>query len=84
VAGTTWHGLFENDAFRRSYLLDVAAQSDRDFIPSAGLAFDELRQLRIDTLADLMDNCLDMVELLRVLEGCAGPPPRVSLSLTWP
>ncbi|HEV3131691.1 MAG TPA: cobyric acid synthase [Acidimicrobiales bacterium] len=84
VAGTTWHGLFENDAFRRSYLLDVAAQSGRDFIPSTGLAFDELRQLRIDTLADLMDNYLDMAELLRVLEGRAVPPARVSLSLTWP
>jgi hypothetical protein len=62
----------------------VAAQSGRDFIPSTGLAFDELRQLRIDTLADLMDNYLDMAELLRVLEGRAVPPARVSLSLTWP
>jgi len=84
VAGTTWHGLFENDVFRRSYLRHVATTSGRDFIPSAGLAFDALRQLRIDRLADLMDNNLDMEAMLRVLEGRSITPPRVSLSLAWP
>ena len=42
VAGTTWHGLFENDLFRRSYLSEVADLSGRDYVPSSNLVFDHV------------------------------------------
>ena len=81
VAGTTWHGLFENDLFRRSYLSEVADLSGRDYVPSSNLVFDAWRDTRINTLADLMESHLDMAALLDVLAGRAPTPPRVSLSL---
>jgi adenosylcobyric acid synthase len=81
VAGTTWHGLFENDLFRRSYLSEVADLSGRDYVPSSSLVFDAWRDTRINTLADLMESHLDMAALLDVLAGRAPTPPRVSLSL---
>ena len=33
VRGTTWHGIFEADGFRRAFLRDLAARAGRDFTP---------------------------------------------------
>ena len=33
VAGTLWHGLFENDAWRREFLVGVADRAGKRFIP---------------------------------------------------
>ena len=39
VRGTHWHGLLENDEFRRAYLTEIAAQADRPgFVVSATTA----------------------------------------------
>jgi adenosylcobyric acid synthase len=72
VAGTTWHGLFENDAFRRSYLADVAGATGRRFVPDPTLSFGERRSQRIELLADLLDTHLDTDRVLALLEHVPG------------
>jgi adenosylcobyric acid synthase len=73
VSGTLWHGVFENDAFRRAYLAEVAAMAGRDFTPAPDTSFAAARQLVFDTLADAVDTYLDTAALLRLIEH--GPAP---------
>ncbi len=71
VAGTLWHGIFENDAFRRSYLVQIAGVAGRDFVPTAGTCFAAARQAQFDALADAIDSSIDTDALLRLIEN--GP-----------
>jgi adenosylcobyric acid synthase len=71
VYGTTWHGIFESDGFRRAVLRRVAAATGRDFEP-ARTSFAQVRERRLDTLADLVTAHLDTGALLRLIEH--GPP----------
>jgi adenosylcobyric acid synthase len=73
VQGTTWHGVFENDGFRRAFLRDVAATSGRRFVPAAGTSFAALRERRLDALGDLVADHLDTGALRRLVER--GAPP---------
>jgi adenosylcobyric acid synthase len=73
VWGTSWHGVLENDEFRRAFLTEVAAQAGRDFTPAPGTVFAALRQARLDALGDLVADHLDTVALSRLITG--GPPP---------
>jgi adenosylcobyric acid synthase len=68
VSGTLWHGIFENDAFRRSYLAETARLAGRDFVPAAGTCFGAARQAQFDALADAIAGCLDTDALLRLIE----------------
>lgn len=61
--GTTVHGLFEGDAFRRRFLADVAARRGRRWEPS-GLRFADLRTAEVDRVADAIDAHLDVARLL--------------------
>jgi adenosylcobyric acid synthase len=82
VAGTLWHGLFENDSWRRQYLLDLAASSQKSFIPDSAHNFAVRREARIDLLADLVGEHLDMNALLSLLNtNTNGPLPQVTLGL---
>jgi adenosylcobyric acid synthase len=72
VSGTLWHGIFENDEFRRNYLADVADVTGRDFVPPSGTCFAAARQAQFDALADAVEGCLDTEALLRLIEH--GPP----------
>jgi adenosylcobyric acid synthase len=72
VYGTTWHGIFESDGFRRALLRRVAAATGRSFEP-AQTAFAQVRERRLDTLADLVATHLDTGALLQLIEH--GPPP---------
>jgi adenosylcobyric acid synthase len=72
VSGTLWHGIFENDAFRQSYLAEIAELSGRDFVPSSGTGFAAARQAQFDALADAIGSCLDTAELLRLIENGPG------------
>jgi adenosylcobyric acid synthase len=67
VYGTTWHGIFESDGFRRAVLRRVAATTGRDFEP-AQTTFAQVRERRLDTLADLVAAHLDTGALLRLIE----------------
>jgi adenosylcobyric acid synthase len=68
VSGTLWHGIFENDSFRRSYLAETARLAGSDFVPAAGTCFAEARQAQFDALADAIDASLDTGALLRLIE----------------
>ncbi|GAA3239360.1 cobyric acid synthase [Actinocorallia longicatena] len=76
VYGTTWHGAFENDAFRRAFLTEIAARTSRRFVPAPGTGFAALREAQLDLLADLVTAHLDLDALRRLIdEGApAGLP----------
>ena len=69
VAGTHWHGLFENDAFRRDFLRWAAEKAGRDgFTPAAGTSFADIRDAHLDLLGDLVEKHLDTNALLGLLD----------------
>jgi adenosylcobyric acid synthase len=83
VWGTSWHGVLENDEFRRAFLAEVAALAGRDFTPAPGTDFAAVRQARLDVLGDLVADHLDTAALSLLITG--GPPPgmpSVLVSLT--
>ncbi len=73
VWGTSWHGVLENNEFRRAFLAEVAALAGRDFTPAPGTDFAAVRQARLDVLGDLVADHLDTTALSRLITG--GPPP---------
>ncbi|SDJ11761.1 adenosylcobyric acid synthase (glutamine-hydrolysing) [Frankineae bacterium MT45] len=73
VWGTTWHGVLENDAFRRRFLQEVAALTGSSYRPQGEVAFADVRQRRYDVLADLVLDHLDTGALHRLLESGAVP-----------
>jgi adenosylcobyric acid synthase len=69
VWGTTWHGAFDNDSFRRAWLTEAAAQAGVDWAPVVGApGFAVLRERMLDSLADAVDEHLDTAALLRFAE----------------
>jgi adenosylcobyric acid synthase len=68
VRGTLWHGILENDAFRRSYLRDVASCARAEFSPAPDTCFEAARQAQFDALADVVDESLDTAALLALIE----------------
>ena len=83
VRGTTWHGIFESDRFRRAFLADLAARAGRSFTGAPDVSFAAVREHRYDVLADMIDAHLDTGALLKLIEdgAPAGLPSLVS-SLT--
>ncbi|CAM05163.1 adenosylcobyric acid synthase (glutamine-hydrolysing) [Saccharopolyspora erythraea NRRL 2338] len=72
VAGTHWHGLFENDAFRRRFLTWAAGCAGRDgFVAAGDTSFAEVRAGQLDLLGDLVEKHLDTDAIRRLLEGGA-------------
>ena len=62
VWGTSWHGVLENDEFRRAFLAEVAARRP-GFTPAPGTSFAAVREVRLDVLADLVARHLDTAAL---------------------
>jgi len=74
VWGTMWHGAFENDAFRRAWLTEAAAQAGTRWVPAPDApGFGDLREEMLDKLADAVDEHLDTAALLTLVE--LGAPP---------
>jgi adenosylcobyric acid synthase len=73
VWGTSWHGVLENNEFRRAFLAEVASLAGRDFIPALDTDFAAVRQARLDVLGDLVACHLDTAALGRLIED--GPAP---------
>ncbi len=74
VIGTHWHGLLENDAFRRALLVRLAAQAGRaGFVPAPDTSFAAERSAQLDLLGDLVQDHLDTAALERLID--AGAPP---------
>lgn len=59
VRGTSLHGLFEEDGFRRSFLSEVAERRAKRFVASE-TSFAAARENQLDRLADLMEAHLDV------------------------
>jgi adenosylcobyric acid synthase len=68
VIGTSWHGMFESDAFRRAVLAWVATERGLDFQPGPR-SFSEVREHRLDLLAELIEHHVDEAALLGLIEG---------------
>jgi adenosylcobyric acid synthase len=74
VLGTHWHGLLENDGFRRALLRRVAAQAGRNgFEVAPDTAFAAERAAQLDLLGDLVATHLDTAALEHVIDH--GAPP---------
>ncbi|MGD0609446.1 MAG: cobyric acid synthase [Streptosporangiaceae bacterium] len=73
VWGTSWHGVLENNDFRRAFLTEVAARAGRAFTPAPGTDFAAVREARLDALGDLVAGYLDTAALSRLI--CEGPVP---------
>jgi adenosylcobyric acid synthase len=74
VRGTTWHGIFDSDEFRRALLRQVAAEARRNFQPGQ-VSFEAVRQRRLDVLGDLVAEHTDTSTLLRLIHD--GVPPEL-------
>lgn len=81
VVATHWHGLFENDEFRRVFLDWAAKRAGRDgFVAAKDTAFEAIRQAQFDLLGSLVADHLDTDAVLRLLDtgplaGLPGLPP---------
>ena len=71
VYGTHWHGLLDNNDFRRQWLTEIAkpgfAVADHVDVPAR-------RDAQLDLMADLLSAHIDMDAVLALLEN--GPPQR--------
>ncbi|HYH30344.1 MAG TPA: cobyric acid synthase [Pseudonocardia sp.] len=83
VLGTHWHGLLENDGFRRALLRRVAAQADRTgFVPAPDTCFAAERAAQLDVLGDLVERHIDTRALEHVINhGVPAGLPEVTTTL---
>jgi adenosylcobyric acid synthase len=80
VSGTSWHGIFENDAFRRAFLTQVASQSGRRWTP-AEVCFEQVRENWLDALGDLVADGLDTALVRRLIsDGVPDDLPTLRVS----
>ncbi len=84
VAGTVWHGLLENDAFRRTYLNEVARTCGRGFVVAPATSFSATREAQLDRLGDLVAEHIDLTAVQRLLDGKHRPGPGLRLVLGPP
>jgi adenosylcobyric acid synthase len=78
VFGTHWHGLFDNDGFRRQWLTLVAAAAGRDgFVAADDVNVAARRDAQLDLMADLLDAHLDVDAIAGLLDS--GPPTRPTI-----
>ena len=78
VYGTHWHGLLDNDDFRRRWLTDTAAAAGRHgFTVADDVDVSARRDAQLDLMADLMAAHTDVDAILGLLEG--GPPERPAI-----
>jgi adenosylcobyric acid synthase len=83
VLGTHWHGLLENDAYRRLLLGRVAAEAGRTgFVAAPDTSFAAVRGAQLDLLGDLVEQHVDLCALEHVIShGVASNLPIVTSGL---
>ena len=75
VYGTHWHGLLDNDAFRRRWLTEAAAAAGRHgFVVADDVDVAARRDAQLDLMADLLTAHLDIDAIHTLLDS--GPPAR--------
>jgi adenosylcobyric acid synthase len=81
VFGTHWHGLLDNDEFRRNWLTAAAVEAGRPgFRVAPDVSVPARRDAQLDVMADLLNAHLDLDGVLGLLNG--GPPVRPILTTT--
>jgi adenosylcobyric acid synthase len=66
--GTTWHGAFENDGFRRGFLAEVARLTGVPWRPATDApGFAARREIMLERLADAVEEHLDTEALARLI-----------------
>ena len=74
VFGTFWHGLLDNDDFRRAWLTRVADAAGRNgFVVCPDTNVAARRDAQLDLIAELLASHLDLDAVFGLLDG---PPPR--------
>lgn len=71
VFGTMWHGSLESDEFRSAFLGEALG------LPPSGVRFAAARQSRMEVLADLVEEHLDVGALLDLAKGGTPPMPTI-------
>jgi adenosylcobyric acid synthase len=76
VYGTTWHGAFDSDGFRRVFLTEVADLAGRRFVPAPDTSLAAVKERQYDLLADAVSEHLDtaLIEKL-ITEGAPDGLP---------
>ena len=70
AVGTHWHGLFESDDFRRTFLTDVARHSGRTgFTVAPDTSVAAIREAQLDLLADLVEKHVDIDAILDLIHN---------------
>ncbi|BBY60056.1 cobyric acid synthase [Mycolicibacterium sarraceniae] len=83
VFGTHWHGLLDNDEFRRGWLTTAAAAAGRvDFRVADDVSVPARRDAQLDVMADLLAAHLDIDALMALLDTRAPVRPTVSTRLS--
>ena len=72
VFGTHWHGLLDNDEFRRDWLTRAAEAAGVGGFRVGRVSVAERRDAQLDLMADLLAAGLDLDAVLGLLDG---PPP---------
>ncbi|MGH3676657.1 MAG: cobyric acid synthase [Mycobacterium sp.] len=81
VYGTHWHGLLDNDEFRRRWLADAATAAGRHgFAVADDVDVAARRDGQLDLMADLLTAHADVDAIVGVLED--GPPERPTIAST--
>jgi adenosylcobyric acid synthase len=79
VYGTHWHGLLDNDGFRRRWLAEAAAAAGRrGFVVADDVDVAARRDAQLDLLADQLAEHLDVDAIGELLDG--GPPARPAVT----
>jgi adenosylcobyric acid synthase len=82
VFGTHWHGVLDNDDFRRAWLTRVAAAAGRaGFVVADDVDVAARRDAQLDVTAELLASHLDLDAVLDLLNGPPPKRPRLSIRL---
>jgi adenosylcobyric acid synthase len=85
VFGTHWHGLLDNDDFRRAWLTRVAvAAGRRGFVVADDVNVAARRDAQLDLIAELLEAHLDVDAVLSLLDACPVQRPQVAIGLRQP
>jgi adenosylcobyric acid synthase len=80
--GTHWHGLLDNNGFRRDWLTAAAAAAKRPgFVVAPDVDVPAQRDTQLDVMADLLASHLDMAAITGLIDDGAPPRPTVTTGL---